>query len=94
MESVRKIDRKLNYALCVFLMAFVFFGCEQLEHSKQKDPKKNVKLEVMNDSDFEILVIDSCEYVVFARKNGYAGFGGICHKQNCVFCEERGENIK
>ena len=45
----------------------------------------------MANSDFEIVVIDSCEYVVFDRKQGYPGAGDICHKQNCKFCAERGK---
>lgn len=32
---------------------------------------------------YKIIVIDSCEYVTSIYR------GGICHKGNCRFCEER-----
>ena len=34
---------------------------------------------------YEVVVIDSCEYVVF--RDSYKG--GICHKGNCKFCAAR-----
>ncbi len=73
----------------VLLVAVIFCGCELQNKQQKKEPKKNVEIEIMANSDFEIVVIDSCEYVVFNRVHGYVGAGGICHKQNCKFCEER-----
>ena len=36
-------------------------------------------------SEFEVAVIDSCEYIVFRGIKE----GGVCHKGNCKFCAER-----
>ena len=47
---------------------------------------------------FQVIVIDSCEYLIKERKetrghNGY-GFGLMSHKGNCKFCEERRKQEK
>ena len=73
----------------VLLVAVIFCGCEPQNQQQKGEPKNNVERDIMADSDFEIVTIDSCEYIVFDRVHGYAGSGGICHKQNCKFCEER-----
>lgn len=40
---------------------------------------------------FNIVVIDSCEYIIKSRTAGYSGYGYFAHKGNCRFCKERKE---
>ena len=47
---------------------------------------------------FQVIVIDSCEYLIKERKEtmGYRGYGlgFMSHKGNCKFCEERRKQEK
>ena len=38
---------------------------------------------------FNIVVIDSCEYLKKSVAHGNQGFGYFAHKGNCKFCAER-----
>ena len=38
---------------------------------------------------FNIIVIDSCEYLKKREYGGYSGWGFLAHKGNCRFCKER-----
>lgn len=38
---------------------------------------------------FNIVVIDSCEYLKSSETSGYCGYGYFSHKGNCRFCKER-----
>ena len=38
---------------------------------------------------FNIIVIDSCEYLKKEEGSGYHGYGLFAHKGNCRFCKER-----
>lgn len=38
---------------------------------------------------FNIVVIDSCEYLRKSETHGYQGYGYFAHKGNCRFCKER-----
>lgn len=38
---------------------------------------------------FDIIVIDSCEYLEKSEALGYHGYGYFAHKGNCRFCQER-----
>lgn len=40
---------------------------------------------------FDIVVVDSCEYLIKSRTAGYSGYGYFAHKGNCRFCKERRE---
>ena len=42
---------------------------------------------------FNIVVIDSCEYLIKSEKGGggYQGYGYFGHKGNCRYCKERKE---
>ncbi len=84
--NLQRVTRYFGY----ILLAVVLFQSCTIEVPEK--PKKEVERNVLKDSDFEIVVIDSCEYVVFNRVHGYAGSGGICHKQNCAFCAERSKH--
>ena len=84
--------KKISVYILTVAATFFLESCSTSQKTQVEEPKKEVELNVLNNSDFEIVVIDSCEYVVFDRVHGYAGSGGICHKQNCKFCAERSKH--
>ena len=62
------------------LTALMMVGCEY---------KTDAEIEEAKCLDgFNIVVIDSCEYLQKSRANG---FGYFAHKGNCRFCKERRE---
>jgi hypothetical protein len=64
----------------IFLFIFALTSCGDMSQERINEQK------IYRAGDgFEILVIDSCEYVWC--KNGYAG--GLTHKGNCKFCAQR-----
>jgi hypothetical protein len=42
------------------------------------------KLLDMSLDDFEVIVIDSCEYIAFKHYDGTHGYGFMAHKGNCT----------
>jgi len=62
----------------ILLLAAVFFqSC--------KNSNDNVSVAGKSYGSYEIIELDSCQYVVFRE----AYKGGICHKGNCKFCAAR-----
>ena len=76
----------------VMLVAVIFCGCKA-PRQQPEQPIVKTEEQIVNQqayvNDLEIVVLDSCEYILFDRQRAYAGSGGICHKQNCKFCAER-----
>lgn len=68
---MKNLKTKLSYAFYTLLVAFMFCGCEQT-------PKQ------MSEN-FEIMEIDSCEYIVKHYDLNYF----FSHKGNCKYCKER-----
>lgn len=68
----------------VLLVAVIFCGCENEPKTEQQ-----IKQEI-NWQGFEIIVIDSCEYIN-QYEGGYVGYR-FTHKGNCKFCAERSKN--
>jgi len=66
--------------LLITLTALTLLSC-------QKPPKENYapKINSYNNGTIEIVIIDSCEYIL---SDVYAG-NSICHKGNCKFCKIR-----
>ena len=63
------------------LTAMMVVGCEYRTDAQIKEANR------MNG--FNIVVIDSCEYLKNDKTYGYQGFGYFAHKGNCRFCAER-----
>lgn len=66
--------RHFFYAL---LVAVIFCGCDSTV-------SKNPTGERFFGSDIEVLIVDSCEYLIFASDTR-----SVTHKGNCKFCTER-----
>jgi hypothetical protein len=61
------------------LTALMMVGC---------DINKEYKVTGKKDG-FNIIVVDSCEYLKLENAIGYNGYGFLAHKGNCRFCKER-----
>lgn len=67
----------------IILLAFVtlmMVGCDG-----PIAPKKVIK----HVDEFDVVVVDSCEYIYKEEYQGYQGYGLLAHKGNCRFCKER-----
>lgn len=74
MKAMKKI-------IILALTALMMVGCEY------KTDAEIEKAKSLNG--FNIVVIDSCEYLKMREPTGYAGYGFFAHKGNCRFCAER-----
>ena len=63
------------------LTALMMVGCEYKTDSEIEEVKRL--------KGFNIVVIDSCEYLRKEVTAGYSGYGFMAHKGNCRFCKER-----
>ena len=63
------------------LTALMMVGCEYKTDAEIEEAKRL--------KGFDIVVIDSCEYLEMLTTTGYQGFGFFAHKGNCRFCKER-----
>lgn len=63
------------------LTALMMVGCEYKTDAEIEEAKRL--------QGFNIVVIDSCEYLIKRETSGYCGFGYFAHKGNCRFCKER-----
>lgn len=80
--------------LILVLGLFLLSGCERLT----PDELKAIQEKRERWKGFEVIVIDSCEYLISSDKESYGtsgfGYGYFAHKGNCRFCEERRKNKK
>jgi len=69
----------------MLMISVLFFGCvEYTEEEKQQ--KERFK-------DFDVVVIDSCEYLIKVVDPDFnRAYGLMAHKGNCRFCKERNKN--
>ena len=71
----------------IILLAFatlMMAGCEYRTNDEREEAKRL--------HGFNIIIIDSCEYLKMEDPEGYQGYGYFAHKGNCRFCKERKQN--
>lgn len=73
-------------ALLLILIAVISFACDSNEGFMGTHNTVNYDGLV---KDHKVIVIDSCEYIVYDVSQGYSGFGFMAHKGNCKYCAER-----
>lgn len=83
MKTRTSICRRHFAFAYVLLVAVIFCGCGSDNSKQQKKPLN--KVQEIEYGIIQVLITDSCEYVVW----NYSYAGGIVHKQNCKFCAER-----
>ena len=67
--------------MLLILTALIIVGCEGKSEEETEEAKCL--------SGFNIIVIDSCEYLKMSIENVSQGYGYFSHKGNCRFCKER-----
>ena len=63
------------------LVTLTMMGCEYKTDAEIEEAKRL--------NGFNIVVIDSCEYLKMSTQSGNLGHGYFAHKGNCRFCAER-----
>ena len=63
------------------LATLMMVGCKHRTDAEIEEAKRL--------NGFNIVVIDSCEYLYKKVTSGYMGYGFMAHKGNCRFCKER-----
>ena len=68
----------------IILLALVTLTMAGCKHKTDAEIEEAKSL-----SGFNIVVIDSCEYLKRREPDAYGGYGYFAHKGNCRFCAER-----
>lgn len=63
------------------LTALIMAGCEYKTDAEREEAERL--------NGFNIIIVDSCEYLKSKEGSGYLGYGYFAHKGNCRFCKER-----
>ena len=79
----------------IFILIAILFAIISCNEPKV-DTKVYHETEMTNDiyvidckCSLRTVVIDSCEYLIGRRADGYNGYGFMVHKGNCKYCAER-----
>jgi len=75
-----KYPKFWTYTIAAIVVAMIFACLCSCEPTK-----KTRTIENINGTCFDVIVIDSCEYVIAGV--GYKGY--MAHKGNCKYCEQR-----
>lgn len=79
--------------LLYLIAATAFCGCDEPLPTAKPDSAKDVTAVSMNNPDFKIVTVDSCEYVLYNHQvtNSVTDpyLSGLTHKGNCKFCTVR-----
>jgi len=67
--------------ILLVVVTLMMVGCEYKTDTEIEEAKRL--------DGFNIVVIDSCEYLKRCESAAYAGYGYLAHKGNCRFCAER-----
>lgn len=83
-----------NIYIAGILVLLLLFGCNRIVDKPKNN--KNIQKQILEEETiyngrygewYKIMTIDSCQYIIVVNRNG--GGYGICHKQNCKYCEKR-----
>lgn len=77
-EKLRKAMKKI---ILLALVTLIMVGCEYKTDAEIEEAKRL--------NGFNIVVVDSCEYLKKKETSGNLGHGYFAHKGNCRFCAER-----
>lgn len=84
-EGVNKVMKQtyktMKSIMLLILATLIMVGCEYRSEAKIEEAERL--------SGFNIIVIDSCEYLIKRESAYQAGYGYFAHKGNCRFCQER-----
>ena len=69
--------------ICLIFTVLAIVSCEHRTEAEREEAKRLCG--------FNIVIVDSCEYLIKEETGGYQGYGYFAHKGNCRFCKERKE---
>lgn len=86
-----------KFFMVVGLLGLMMTNCDNRteeqrwkDYQAKKEKARQDSTMRANYNGFQVIVIDSCEYLIREETRGhYLGFGYMSHKGNCKFCEER-----
>ena len=73
------MERRL-FLILLALAALMIVGCKSRTDAETEEAERL--------KGFNIVVIDSCEYLEHSETYGHQGYGYFAHKGNCRFCKE------
>ena len=82
-EGVSLCKYIMKKIVSLMLATLAIVSCEYRSEAEIEEAKRL--------NGFNIVVIDSCEYIVKTETYGHQGFGFFAHKGNCRYCKERRE---
>lgn len=78
---------KLKILTVIVLIVLFSFSCEDskvIEEDTPLETKTENSIHAVKAGDFEIIVIDSCEYIIYKETDGSnKAYGFMAHKGNC-----------
>ena len=74
------MERRL-FLILLALTALMMVGCKYRTDAEIEEANRL--------NGFNIIIVDSCEYLKSKEPDGYAGYGFFAHKGNCRFCKEQ-----
>jgi|APSaa5957512622_1039677.scaffolds.fasta_scaffold23190_4 hypothetical protein len=81
-------DDYFGLLLLAIIIVASLAGCNKSENATKTEIQKKPEVVTV------VVVVEGCEYVLYQQKDSYAGMGGLTHKGNCKFCEEKAEKNK
>jgi hypothetical protein len=72
---MKNLKTKLSYTLCILLVAFLMVGCSDNNKRQYYEP------EAM--SEYKIVEVEGCEYILFYGNDDELRYDGVTHKGNC-----------
>ena len=76
------MERRL-FLILLALTAIMMVGCDE----NMKDKPNNVMF--VKGNEYNVEVIDSCEYIISYLSGGFPTGSFLVHKGNCKYCQER-----
>lgn len=74
----------------ILVLTLLVSSCEQeTVNNVEQTYRDNKSIEIFNNVHYQIVVIDSCEYIIGKDDYGYNGGFFLSHKGNCKYCENR-----
>ena len=70
----------------IVILIFTVLAIVSCEYRTEEEREEAKRL-----GGFNIVIVDSCEYLIKDETAGYSGYGYFAHKGNCRFCKERRE---
>ena len=73
--------------ILITLLTISFYSCK--EEPTTKFYWDNTQIKIFDNVSYQIIIIDSCEYIIGKDDSPYNGGYFLTHKGNCKFCTKR-----